>query len=74
MFATDAGRSMIRPAIRRQATTSNGRTIEDGSVTLYSPNGKIVSLSFFELAKTLEGANGHAVIDGELVAVGKDAS
>jgi bifunctional non-homologous end joining protein LigD len=46
--------------------------IEDGSVTLYSRNGKIVSHSYIEVAKALEGVKGDAVIDGELVAIGED--
>jgi bifunctional non-homologous end joining protein LigD len=46
--------------------------VEDGKVTLYSRNGKIVSQSYMEVAKALEGVKGDAVIDGELVAIGKD--
>jgi bifunctional non-homologous end joining protein LigD len=46
-------------------------TVEDGSVTLYSRNGKIAS-HYIEVAKALEGVKGDAVIDGELVAIGKD--
>jgi bifunctional non-homologous end joining protein LigD len=46
--------------------------IDGGSVTLYSRNGKIVSHSYIEVAKALEGVKGDAVIDGELVAIGKD--
>jgi bifunctional non-homologous end joining protein LigD len=46
--------------------------IEGGKVTLYSRNGKIVSHSYMEVAKALEGVKGDAVIDGELVAIGKD--
>ena len=47
-------------------------TVQDGSVTLYSRNGKIVSHNYIEVAKALEGVKGDAVIDGELVAIGKD--
>jgi bifunctional non-homologous end joining protein LigD len=43
--------------------------IERGSVTLYSRNGKIISYSYIEVAKALEGVKGDAVIDGELVAL-----
>jgi bifunctional non-homologous end joining protein LigD len=43
--------------------------IEGGQVTLYSRNGKIISQSYLEVAKALEGVNGDAVIDGELVAL-----
>jgi bifunctional non-homologous end joining protein LigD len=43
-----------------------------GKVSLYSRNGKIISRSYIEVAKALEGVNGDAVIDGELVAIGKD--
>jgi bifunctional non-homologous end joining protein LigD len=43
-----------------------------GKVALYSRNGKIVSRSYIEVAKALEGVKGDAVIDGELVAIGKD--
>jgi ATP-dependent DNA ligase len=43
--------------------------IEGGRVTLYSRNGKIISDSYIEVAKALEGVNGDAVIDGELVAL-----
>jgi bifunctional non-homologous end joining protein LigD len=46
--------------------------IEEGEVTLYSRNGKIISHSYIEVAKALEGVKGDAVIDGELVAVDKD--
>jgi bifunctional non-homologous end joining protein LigD len=46
--------------------------IEDRSVTLYSRNGKIVSQSYIEVAKSLEGVKGEAVIDGELVALDED--
>jgi bifunctional non-homologous end joining protein LigD len=47
-------------------------TVEDGKVTLYSRNGKIVSHSYIEVAKALEAVKGDAVIDGELVALDKD--
>jgi len=46
--------------------------IVGGKVTLYSRNGKIVSHSYIEIAKALEGVQGDAVIDGELVAIGED--
>jgi bifunctional non-homologous end joining protein LigD len=46
--------------------------IADGRVTLYSRNGKIISHSYIEVAKALEGVKEDAVIDGELVAIGKD--
>jgi bifunctional non-homologous end joining protein LigD len=46
--------------------------IERGKVTLYSRNGKIISRSYIEIAKALEGVKSDAVIDGELVAIGKD--
>jgi bifunctional non-homologous end joining protein LigD len=43
--------------------------IKGGKVTLYSRNGKIISNSYVEVAKALEGIKGDAVIiDGELVA------
>jgi bifunctional non-homologous end joining protein LigD len=44
----------------------------NGKVALYSRNGKIISRSYIEVAKALEGVRGDAVIDGELVALGKD--
>lgn len=46
--------------------------IEGGKVTLYSRNGKIISHSYIEVAKALEGVKGDAVIDGELVALDKN--
>jgi bifunctional non-homologous end joining protein LigD len=46
--------------------------IEGGKVTLYSRNGKIISHSYHEVAKALEGVEGDAVIDGELVALDSD--
>ena len=46
--------------------------IEAGKVTLYSRNGKIISHSYIEVAKALEGVKGDAVIDGELVALNKN--
>ena len=46
--------------------------IECGKVTLYSRNGKIISHSYVEVAKALEGVRSDAVIDGELVAIGTD--
>ena len=45
--------------------------IQGGKVTLYSRNGKIISDSYIEVAKALEGVSGDAVIDGELVALDK---
>jgi bifunctional non-homologous end joining protein LigD len=47
-------------------------TIERGDVTLYSRNGKIISDSYIEVAKALQGIKRDAVIDGELVAIGTD--
>jgi bifunctional non-homologous end joining protein LigD len=46
--------------------------IKEGKVTLYSRNGKIISHSYIEVAKALEGVKGDAVIDGELVALDKN--
>src|SRR6202012_5589633 len=46
--------------------------IAGGKVALYSRNGKIISHPYIEVAKALERVKGDAVIDGELVAVGKD--
>src|SRR5581483_908182 len=46
--------------------------IRRGKVALYSRNGKIISHSYNEIAKALEGVTGDAIIDGELVALGKD--
>lgn len=46
--------------------------IRRGKVVLYSRNGKIISHSYIEVAKALEGVETDAVIDGELVALGKD--
>jgi bifunctional non-homologous end joining protein LigD len=46
--------------------------IRGGSVALYSRNGKIISRSYTEVAEALDGIKGDAVIDGELVAIGKD--
>ena len=46
--------------------------IKNGKVALYSRNGKIISRSYIEVAKALEGVEANAVIDGELVAIGKD--
>jgi hypothetical protein len=48
--------------------------IEGGKVTLYSRNGKIISHSYIEVARALEGVKGDAVIDGELVALDSSAS
>jgi bifunctional non-homologous end joining protein LigD len=44
-------------------------TIERGSVTLYSRNGKIISHSYMGVAKVLEKVKHDAVLDGELVAL-----
>ena len=38
--------------------------IRRGKVALYSRNGKIISHSYIEVAKALEGVKGDAVIDG----------
>jgi bifunctional non-homologous end joining protein LigD len=46
--------------------------IKRGKVTLYSRNGKIITDHYIDVAKALEGIRHDAVIDGELVAVGKD--
>ena len=46
--------------------------VRRGKVALYSRNGKIISHSYIEVAKALEGVKGDAVIDGELVALGKN--
>jgi bifunctional non-homologous end joining protein LigD len=46
--------------------------IRSGRVVLYSRNGKIISHSYVEVAKALEGVKADAVIDGELVAIGQD--
>jgi bifunctional non-homologous end joining protein LigD len=46
--------------------------IKNGKVALYSRNGKVISRSYIEVAKALEGVEADAVIDGELVAIGKD--
>src|ERR1044072_3797389 len=46
--------------------------IRRGKVSLYCRNGKIISRSYIEVAKALEGVKGDAVIDGELVAIGED--
>jgi bifunctional non-homologous end joining protein LigD len=43
--------------------------ISSGKVALYSRNGKLISQSYIEVAKALEGVTGDAVIDGELVAL-----
>jgi bifunctional non-homologous end joining protein LigD len=43
--------------------------IRNGKVTLYSRNGKIISDSYIEVARALEGVKGDAVVDGELVAL-----
>jgi bifunctional non-homologous end joining protein LigD len=46
--------------------------VKNGKVALYSRNGKIISHSYIEVARALEGVKANAVIDGELVAIGKD--
>ncbi|MBV9564719.1 MAG: DNA ligase, partial [Bradyrhizobium sp.] len=46
--------------------------IRRGKVALYSRNGKVISRSYIEVAEALEDVKGDAVIDGELVAIGKD--
>ncbi|WP_370157297.1 non-homologous end-joining DNA ligase [Bradyrhizobium ottawaense] len=46
--------------------------IRRGRVALYSRNGKIISHSYAEVAQALESVRGDAVVDGELVATGKD--
>ncbi|MBR0946566.1 bifunctional non-homologous end joining protein LigD [Bradyrhizobium diazoefficiens] len=46
--------------------------IRDGRAALYSRNGKLISRSYTEVAAALEMVKGDAVIDGELVAIGKD--
>jgi ATP-dependent DNA ligase len=48
--------------------------IRRGKVALYSRNCKIISRSYIEVAKALEGVKGDAVIDGELVAIARMAS
>lgn len=48
--------------------------IRRGRVALYSRNGKIISHSYLQVAKALEGVKADAVIDGELVAIGKDGA
>jgi bifunctional non-homologous end joining protein LigD len=44
-------------------------SIENGSVTLYSRNGKIISDSYRRVAQALEKVKADAVLDGELVAL-----
>jgi bifunctional non-homologous end joining protein LigD len=44
-------------------------SIEQGSVTLYSRNGKIISDSYMAVAQALEKVKHDAVLDGELVAL-----
>ena len=46
--------------------------IRGGKVALCSRNGKIISHSYVEVARALEGVKTDAVIDGELIAIGKD--
>lgn len=43
-----------------------------GKVVFYSCNGKIISCSYIEVVKVLEGVKGDVVIDGEFVVIGKD--
>jgi hypothetical protein len=43
--------------------------IEGGKVTLYSRNGQIISHSYIEVARALEGVERDAVIDGERIAL-----
>jgi bifunctional non-homologous end joining protein LigD len=45
--------------------------IEYGTVALYSRNGKVISNTYIEVVKALEGMIGDAVINGELVALDK---
>jgi bifunctional non-homologous end joining protein LigD len=47
-------------------------TIEDGEVTLYSRNGKIITQNYIEVTRALEGIKHDAVIDGELIAIDRD--
>ena len=47
--------------------------IRRGKVALYSRNGKIISRSYLEVAKALEGVKGDAVINDELVTIGQDS-
>jgi bifunctional non-homologous end joining protein LigD len=44
-------------------------SIEQGKVTLYSRNGKVISDSYLPVARALEKARADAVLDGELVAL-----
>jgi bifunctional non-homologous end joining protein LigD len=46
--------------------------IRKGKVALFSRNGKIISHNYIEVAQALEGVAADAVIDGELVAIGKN--
>lgn len=46
--------------------------VSHGKVALYSRNGKIISHSYIDVAKALEGVKADAVIDGDLVALGRD--
>ena len=50
-------------------TVSHGREDKRREGRLYSRNGKVISDSYIEVAKALEGARGDAVVDGELVAL-----
>ena len=43
--------------------------VKDGSVTLYSRNGKIISHNYVEVARAMERFKVDAVLDGELVAL-----
>jgi bifunctional non-homologous end joining protein LigD len=46
--------------------------VEGGKVILYSRNRQIISRNYVEVAKAFEAVKGNAIIDGELVAIGKD--
>jgi hypothetical protein len=48
-----------------------GDAIRSSAQILYSRNGKVISHSYIDFAKALEGVKGDAVIDGELVALDK---
>ncbi|MGY3529295.1 ATP-dependent DNA ligase [Bradyrhizobium sp. USDA 4452] len=48
--------------------------IRGGRVALYSRNVKIISHSYVEVAQALESVKGDVVVDGELVAIGKDGN
>jgi bifunctional non-homologous end joining protein LigD len=46
--------------------------VRGGKVSLFSRTGKIISQSYIEVAKALEGIKEDAVVDGELVALDKN--